>query len=162
MEKKNQYFDEYELKIRNKIMVQTLFLVYALIIINFFITFIYREDWAPDSVQSMVLIFTSVCYFITASSIKNVYFGRKYTNAFIISLLWLGAGIMNLFAIISRFSIYGMQMFIENGVLTDNVNMLLTCLFFNYCGVLFIVTNKIRKAKMKKENDTEHEAQKSE
>ncbi len=161
MNKKNQYFDEYELKIRNKIMVQTLFLVYALIIINFFIAMLYREDWAPVSVQSMFLIFTSVCYFITVSSIKNVYFGRKYTDAFIIYLLWIAAGIMNLVAIISRYSIYGMQMFIENGVLTDNVNMLLTCFFFIYCGILFIVTNKIRKAKMKKENDTEHDAQES-
>ncbi len=151
MNKKNQYFDEYELKIRNKIMVQTLFLVYALIIINFFIAMLYREDWAPVSVQSMVLIFTSVCYFITASSIKNVYFGRNYTYSFFISLLWLAAGAMNLFAVISRYSIYGMQMFIENGVLTDNVSMLLTSIFFLYCGALFIITYKIRSAKMKKE-----------
>ncbi len=157
MKKQNKHFDEYELILRNKIMAQTLFVVYALVIINFFIAMFYRDDWAPVSVQSMVLIFTSTCYFITASSIKNVYFGRNYTGTFFLSLIWLAAGVFNLFAVISRFSIYGMQMFIENGVLTENVSMLLTSIFFTYCGILFIITTKIRNAKEKKENeDTEN------
>ncbi len=146
--KQENYFDEYELKIRNKIMSQTLSIVYILIVINMVICEFYREDWAPVTTQCIIILFLSTTFFITMATVKNVYITRKVSyNSKGMGILYLVAGAMNLFAFISRLSTYGVEGFINDGKLTDETTMVFTMIYFIYSGLLITIFGIVRKNK---------------
>jgi len=91
---KSEQFDELQIRNRQKIAYQTMFLTLVVILINGIIKEYYVDDWATPMLEANVLIIIPTLYFISMCIWKNAYFTDTGVKSNIIMSVFLLFGII--------------------------------------------------------------------
>lgn len=119
---KNEQFDELQVRNRQRISYQTMFLMLVLILINGIVKECFISNWATPILEANLLVIIPALYFISMCIWKNAYFTNTGIKSNITMIIFLILGIiMVVLAIIN-----------ENGFIYNNM------LNFNPTGIFFV------------------------
>ncbi len=139
---KKQFFDEYQMSIRNKLYFNTLAILLFTVTINGFYSHFFGE-WADYLTQTSVILYIPLGYFVTFSALKDVYFTKsepkKRRNTFMYSSLFIG--VLNLFTTISSLSNLGFEHFIKNGYVNSTILIPITAIYWLSLGFSILYKN---------------------
>ncbi len=133
---KKQFFDEYQMSIRNKLYFKTLtLLIFAVLINGIYSHFV--GEWADYLTQTMIILYIPLGYFVTFAVLNNVYFSKEDTKfnktAFMYSSIFIG--VLNLFTTVSALTSLGIEHFIKNGYVDSTILMPITALYWLCVGI---------------------------
>lgn len=109
---KNEQFDELQIRNRQKIAYQTMFLTLVEIVMNGIIKDVFIANWATPMLEAIILIGIPILYFISMCIWKNAYFTDEGVKPNIIMVIFLVIGIRGIV-----FAIPDDNRYIYNGVL---------------------------------------------
>ncbi len=113
-------FDEYQKSVRHKYGFNSFILTMFLLLLNFVVVNRFKFLYATQAVQTMIIIFVAIVYFISLVTINGAYlsFRRNEIYARGISFSLFLMGIVYCYRVYNTLS-YGS--FFDNGMLNDNV-----------------------------------------
>ncbi len=132
---KKQFFDEYQMSIRNKLYYRTLIILLFTVIVNGVFSQIFGH-WADALTQTIVIIYLPLGYFITFAILNDVYYSKseskKSKDLFMYSSLLLGA--LNSFTTFSALTDIGIEHFIKDGWADTTIVMPLVSIYWLILG----------------------------
>lgn len=141
---KNDNFDELQVRNRQKIAYQTMFITFIIILFNGIIKEFYIAEWASPALEANILIVIPALYFISACIWKNAYFTETKKSSNIIMLLFLIIGVIGIASVLFK-----KDNRIENNILSADNSGLVTGLFFIAISIEYWIKSFIDSQKYK-------------
>ena len=135
----HQNHDERQEWLNMKISRQALIMVLAIILVNGLIKSNIYGPWAEPMTEAFIIIALTSGYFITRSILNDAYLGTKDTLKKNITIF----GLMSLMFFIIFFIEFSNRTFINEGMLSGDLTMLLAGIFFLYTTIIHAIKSFI-------------------